>query len=362
MRIAEGLGILLHHVGVTPKPSQLQLHLTDYCNLRCVFCPTKTFISEENLDIKRELSTEQWLDLIGQATALGVEEFHICGGGEPFFFQNKALAVMERIKELGKSGEIITNGTLLKPDLIKKIVEMGWDKMTFSIDGPRAGIHDAIRAPPSFESIIRNIHAITREKNNVGKGKPQLCIHFVVCNLNYISIPEMVPLCKHLGVDTFLIQALNLWSKDILQYKLTDEQGLGLQTILNEAHAEAEKIGLSTNIPPFLEHDLFSKANAMDKAMADIGSGNSFLDVPCYMPWYNLSVFADGRILPCFILRDQGVSFKECTLAEAWNSDYFKAIRKKMLANSPGKDCARCNPWSLTKTEEIRDALRESAT
>lgn len=349
----------LHNPHEQCCPYQLQLHLTDFCNLRCVFCPTRTFVPDEKLDRNKELSTKQWLELIEQAAALGVEEFHICGGGEPFFFQNKALAVMAHIKELQKYGEIITNGTILTPDSIRMLVEMGWDKMTFSIDGPNAEVHDAIRAGPSFERIVRTIQEITREKQNTGKKKPQLCVHFVVCNLNYRSIPEMIPLCKHLGIDTFLIQALNIWSDEIVQYKLTDKQETELQTILKEAHAEAKKAGLSTNIQDFLRHDLFSKANVMDKAMTDIISGESFLNVPCYMPWYNISVFADGRILPCFILRDRGISFKEHSLAEAWDSDYFRGLREKMLANTLGKDCAKCNPWNLTNTEEIRAALRQ---
>ncbi len=343
--------------GSTLRPYQMQLHLTDFCNLKCIFCPTRTFIKNQNLDANKELSTTEWLDLVEQAAALGVEDFHICGGGEPFFFQSKALAVMGRIKELGKSGEIITNGTMLTPEIIIRLVEMSWDKMTFSLDGPSAKIHDAIRATPCFKRIVVNIQRITEEKTKAKVRKPQLCIHFVVCNLNYKSIPEMIPLCEQLGADTLLIQALNIWSDDIAQYKLSEKQELELQTILKEANSEAEKAGLSTNIPDFLRHDLFSKANIMDKVMTDTPLGLSFLNVPCYMPWYNLSVFADGRILPCFILKRESLSFKEHCLEDIWRSEHFESIREEMLTHRLGDDCAKCNPWSLTKTEEIRQSL-----
>lgn len=358
-RIIEKLKNSFVRGGLTCGPYQIQLHLTDSCNLQCIFCPTKTLLQKGNIDVQKELTTPQWITLIEQAVKLGVEEFHICGGGEPFFFREKALAVMRRIKELGASGEVITNGTMFTSGPIGAIVGMGWDKITFSIDGPTADIHDAIRGRPSFGRIMGAMQEFTRLKKEFNAEKPQLCVHFVVCSLNYKSIPQMIPLCIEAGADTFLIQALNVWSDDILRYKLSEEQEEELQGILKEALAGAKRAGIATNIQDFLRHDLFSKANAMDKAMISHKRGESFLDVPCYMPWYNLSVFADGRCLPCFILRDKGVSFNEHSLAEAWNSNYFKALRGQMLANKLGKDCAKCNPWSLTKTEEIRAALRK---
>lgn len=358
MVLTERLEESLHKWGAVPKPYQIQVHLTDFCNLRCVFCPTKTFVQDEELDKNTELSTGQWLDLIEQAAALGVKEFHICGGGEPFFFREKALAVMRRIKELGASGEVITNGTMFTSDSIGAIVGMGWDKITFSIDGPTADIHDAIRGRPSFGRIVRAMQEFTKLKKELNAEKPQLCVHFVVCSLNYKSIPQMIPLCIGAGADTFLIQALNVWSDDMLRYKLTAEQETELQGTLKETLAEAERAGLATNIQDFLRHDLFSKANVMDKAMADASAADSLTDALCFMPWYNLSVFADGRTLPCFILSDKGLSLKDHTLEDIWESEYFNILRKKMLTGRLSKDCARCNPWNLAKTEEIRAALR----
>ena len=366
-RIAKRLQTHLRNHQEKFYPYQMQFHLTDFCNLRCVFCPTKTLIPDRDLDYKNELTIEQWTDLLEQAAEMGVEEFHICGGGEPFFFHKKAMAVMTKIKELGKHGEIINNGTLLRPESIKHLVEMGWDKITFSVDGPNKEIHDHIRAGTSFETITKNIAIFTQLKEENGLEKPQLCIHFVVCNLNYRSLPEMIPLCQKLGVDTFLIQALNIWSDQINDYKLNNEQEKELQGILREAHGDAEKRGISTNIPDFFKHDLFHKANVMDEAMMGAAeldhkekvSQFPLLSAPCYMPWYNISVFADGRVLPCFILRDPGVSFKENTLEEIWESEYFRSLRQQMLTNKLGKDCAKCNPWSFTKTEEIRAQLKK---
>ena len=80
---------------------------------------------------------------------------------------------------------------------------------------------------------------------------------------------------------------------------------------------------------------------------------------PCYYPWYNLAIFADGIVKPCYMLKTGGVSLFEHTLDEIWESGYFFEIRKQMLDNRLTGDCAQCNPWSFSKTKEIRGRLVE---
>ena len=64
-------------------PTQLQFHLTNFCNLKCIFCPTRALVRSEDLKVEKELSTKEWLRILNEAIELGVQEFHICGGGEP---------------------------------------------------------------------------------------------------------------------------------------------------------------------------------------------------------------------------------------------------------------------------------------
>jgi radical SAM protein with 4Fe4S-binding SPASM domain len=98
----------------------------------------------------------------------------------------------------------------------------------------------------------------------------------------------------------------------------------------------------------------------MNKAMIEEvkRSKDPFVSIACYYPWYNISIFADGRALPCFILKDKGENVREKSLKEIWFGKYFNEIREIFLKNKLKEDCSKCNPWNLPKMKEIRNELQ----
>ena len=69
-------------------PIQIQAHFTNFCNLKCFFCPTRTLLKKSEIKKDKELSKDDWFKLINESKELGVKEWHICGGGEPLFDKN----------------------------------------------------------------------------------------------------------------------------------------------------------------------------------------------------------------------------------------------------------------------------------
>lgn len=341
--------------GENAGPMIAQLHLTNRCNLRCVFCPTRTFMTSEDVDRQKELSREDWLDLIDQGEAMDIEEWHICGGGEPLFFTETAYDVMKKIKSLGRHGEIITNGTLFDERFAKMLCENKWDKITFSIDAPDPETYNKIRGVNLLPKVIENLKLFKRYRQ---RGGPRIAVHFVVCDLNFRLIPLMIKFCKNHGIDEFLLNALNEWSEDIKIFALGKDEKKELGPILKDALKLCNKHGIDTNISSFIDEDFVDHANHMADAMKEQSKNTgSLTEVPCFSPWYNISIFSDGRILPCFILKDKGVSIKDRSLSEIWSGTYFESVRKSMLEGNLSKDCMMCNPWSLGKTKEIRKKL-----
>jgi len=341
-------------------PTQVQLHLTNYCNLKCLFCPTRALLDKGQLDRKKELTKERWFEIIEEGTRLGVKEWHICGGGEPMFFTNESLLIMERIKESKGYGEIITNGTFLGSEVAKRLVEMNWDMVYISLDAPDAEIQNFLRGTECFKKIIQGVKNLVSWKRKLKSKKPLLKFHMVVCNKNYRMIPGMIELADKLGVDEVLLNALNIWKPEINKLKLNRTQEQELNGILRVARRLALKFGIKTNIDDFLSFNFVEKANIMNEAMKEEHKtrGEGLLSVPCYYPWYNISIFADGRSLPCFILKDEGESVKEKSLKEVWLGSYFEEIRRMFLKNELKEDCSKCNPWNLPKMKEIRNELR----
>lgn len=344
-----------------PKgPVQVQAHLTNFCNLKCSFCPTRTLLNESEIKKEKELTKNRWFKLIEESKELGVKEWHICGGGEPLFDPNLAYDVLIKIKKEGFHGELITNGTLFTEKMIQDLVEQEWDKVTFSIDGYNAKIHNSIRGVYCFKGTVKNIKIFSQYKKKLGKDKPKLSFHTVVCNKNHSTFSSLFKLAKKLNVQDVLFNALNIWSEYIKRLELSEKQQNELNKRLENLENLAKKLHIGTNISEFQKLDMFNKANKIVQAMENESEKeNSILAAPCYMPWYNMSIFADGRVQPCFILQDVGESCREKSLKNIWHSPYFNNIRQAMINKRLNVACSRCNPWSFSKNKEIHDELRK---
>jgi MoaA/NifB/PqqE/SkfB family radical SAM enzyme len=337
-------------------PYQIQLHLTNLCNLKCHFCPTRTFTKNKN----PELTIPEWNTIIDDGNEIGVKEWHICGGGEPFFFANTAGSVIGRIKGYGRHCEIITNGSLFNDALIKNLVAIEVDKITFSVDGSNAMVHEKIRGAKCFDAIVNNLKLFNHWKKKMGKDKPYISFHTVLCNKNYTDIINIIKLAAEVDAQSVLVNALNIWSDDIKDYELNDTQKTELHEILDKAHTYAAHLKINTNIAEFMQLNLFDKANMMDESIYGNQKNISLSQVPCYIPWYNISIFSDGECRPCFILKQKGPSLKHESLREIWLGNYFNKTRDSMMENKKNSDCAKCNPWSFYKNKEIREHIWKS--
>lgn len=94
------------------KLFSLNLRLTDMCNYRCIYCGT-----EDNRCRKceRELSTDEYIDLIHQAAELGAKSVVLGGNGEPTFTKNVSL-ILQEIHKLDMVPIMFTNAYIFGND------------------------------------------------------------------------------------------------------------------------------------------------------------------------------------------------------------------------------------------------------
>jgi MoaA/NifB/PqqE/SkfB family radical SAM enzyme len=350
--------LLKWSVNKKTPPLQIQIHFTNFCNLDCVFCPTKALVKD--LDRRNELSEDELIRLVKEGNKLGVEEWHICGGGEPLYFKDTALKVMQLIKESGKVGELITNGTLITKDTCKKLVEMGWDKITLSLDSPIKQVNDHIRGKDSFDKVVNAAKAITQYKLELNNNKPSISFHMVVCNKNYTHIPLLIELAKKVGCTGVIINTLNIWSKETEKLRLNDKQIKELKSCLNAAKDKAEESKIDHNINDFSSLELFKNASRMKRVYTNRSKNSKQIFCSlCYMPWFNISIFPDGRTSPCFLLKGEWDKVKEKNLKEIWYGPYFNKIRKRLLQEGIKDECDRCNSYNVIDNERLYKCIQK---
>lgn len=142
-------------------PTHVMIELTDYCNLNCMHC-YKNGASKTPVFIEKNKIINAINELVSHGTL--ILEFT---GGEctyhPNFFE--IIDYCGRIKEL-KIIAIITNGTNLSEDLIKKLQPHN-KKIVFSIslDSYEKELHDNFRGTNgAFDRVIKSLNLLKKYK------------------------------------------------------------------------------------------------------------------------------------------------------------------------------------------------------
>ncbi|GAB6286419.1 MAG: 12,18-didecarboxysiroheme deacetylase [Methanoregula sp.] len=169
-------------------------NLTDRCNLRCIHCYGK---SGPGHTTEGELTTAEALTVIDDLADMGVPLI-LFTGGEPLLRED----IWELTRHAGSRGlkmALSTNGTLITPDIARRIKESGIEYAGISLDGAKAGTHDRFRnSPGAFE---RTIHAFAACK----KAGLRCGVRVTLTKENCPELEALVDLSISLGASRFCL-------------------------------------------------------------------------------------------------------------------------------------------------------------
>jgi len=357
--------------GKRQPPFKIDLELHRRCNLKCWSCSRRSDPNYEKINEyskKIEMPKENWLRIIEEARDLDVREWHIAGGGEPMFLPEVTMGVMNFIKKFGMLGIITTNGVLWNSKHIEETVKMGWDRIHFSIDGPDARTHDYLRnVPGTFEKVVKNVKLFEKIKKKYKSDKPMLNMNTVLSVENYKKLPEMVELAHKMSIEYMFVEPLIVYSKYGETLKLKEQHIKDFPIYLENAVRLAEKYGIINNFSGLdqnLDTQLIRKSSAMNEILkSDIekvdemnlkGFVKDFLSVPCYKPWFHMTIKCDGRVTSCDVPITGGDNIKNKSLADVWNGTYFENLRNLLKSKQIPEFCNLCNPSHTTQRRRFR--------
>ena len=143
--------------------------LTTYsCNFRCVYCFEESVKEDVFLDKETSDLIIRWL--IKRAEKKGFKGIHLVYyGGEPLLNIRPIYDISWHIKEWAQNCgvdfgfSIITNGSLVRPELMDKFLTVGLKHIRISIDGDRDAHNKKrpfIDGRPTFDLLIDNIKTV----------------------------------------------------------------------------------------------------------------------------------------------------------------------------------------------------------
>lgn len=344
--------------GVPDNPITVELNPTNRCNSKCLSC----WLREFKLGQSEELSKEELLRIVKEASELNVKEFRIPGSGEPLT-KPEIMEVLRAVKEHKMNGLLITNGTLLDENRIKELVTIGWDFLTISLDGPNPKTNDYLRGLDGyFEKVIFNLELLKKIKIKEKKEKPILRFNVVLSNKNYDRIQGIFELANKYDCKDVQIQTLTVWGEEGGKLRLNKGEMKRFQSSIKEIKKFAYEKGILTNIESFTDKDLIEKTDKMDEVIQkNKKEKNKFLNLPCFEPWYNMIILPNGVVAPCSISGGKnGDSLKNKSLRSIWFGENFNTLRQNLLNNQLPEYCKTCCVAVHIENQRIKKELKNA--
>jgi len=137
------------------KVNYLRISLTDRCNFNCRYCVPK----EPSLQVSHHQVAryEEILKLVDVGVGLGITKVRITGG-EPFvrkgiFSFLKKLCLIKELKDIS----ITTNASLLTPERLQRLWDMGIKRLNFSLDTLDPEKFSYITGRDQFQNVFNTI-------------------------------------------------------------------------------------------------------------------------------------------------------------------------------------------------------------
>jgi MoaA/NifB/PqqE/SkfB family radical SAM enzyme len=253
--------------------STLQIEITNDCNLACSICWRA--LRGHSLSVKN-LSFETFKKILDKMTCFfPVREVNVQGLGEPLLCPD-VTPILAYAKSKNMATWFVTNGTSLDEPTAKKLVEIGIDKIRFSVDSSDPEVYARIKKGSSLEKVVRNIQELNECKKRSGKSYPVIALNSVVMRQTWKGLGDLVRLAAALGAEDLALIPLVNFSK-----------GLSVEEEQVDFYGEA-----------FRERFLALKKQARE-AGVDVNLGISMETRATHFCRYGFYIDVDGGVHPC---------------------------------------------------------------
>ena len=264
-------------------PEIVQIEGTNICNAKCVFCPRDDMHRRQGV-----MDMALFKKIVDECALLGITHVRVHNYGEPFIDRQLVEKVRysktRGIQEVG----MISNGSLISDQVARGMIDAGLDAINISIDAGGKDTFERTRLGLKYDTVIANVERLVRLRAELGRTRPKLILSFV------------------------------------RQSDSEDERAF-----IEHWRGIADKIHVT---------DLHNWAGTLNR--------ESDVTFPCYRPWLTFTVLWDGRVSLCcadFDGREILGDLRTSTIAEIWNAEPYRRVRKLHLESGGPDICRACD-------------------
>ncbi len=276
---------------VATVPPHVDIELTNICDLACEFC--ETLVMKRN---KGLMTFKTFKKVVDQCHAIGVRSVKLNLWGESVL--NKKLC--EMVEYAKQNTNLIlqfnTNANRLAPEISRRLVAAGLDRLTVSVDGITKETYEKLRVRGKYERVFDNIHRLFELKKSLGANKPHVTLQIIRTTENH---HEIAPFVEYWGKYADQVSVTNISitaTESVLRFSLREKKGRGKK--------------------------------------------------PCEQPWQRISVLWDGTVTVCCFDFEGLLAIGHIdrnSLLELWRGEKMAELRKRHASlDFQGLICNTC--------------------
>ncbi len=318
--------------------------LTPRCTLDCQMC--YCHLTEAQMGGRKELPTEEWIEIIDTAYKRGMYAV-LLTGGECLLYKG-FWEIYDHCRELGLVVSINSNGTLITDAAVEHFKASPPRQIQISLYGSSEETYYKVTGHRVYGKVIENILKL----KNAG-----LHVTIAVTPNKYLveDIPSILKFAKdhqiEYSMNSALVQANEDTGRDIEDYGMTLEQRIRAIELYDQFEGRTKYENQERVCIPDLKDHLTEK-----------------LGLWCSAGRCAFNITWDKKMVPCFWLSSAAVDYDALGFDESWKR--MNEAAKNFVPPAECTDCKyvkACHPCALVRTDPKnpghcnRDYCRETA-
>jgi MoaA/NifB/PqqE/SkfB family radical SAM enzyme len=339
--------------GYSPHPKNLTFFLTYRCNLRCNVCGqwgitgyVKKFSDKE---ISDELEIAALKRVVDEVSSFK-PQITMCGG-ETLLYKDW-FEFMSHVKSRQLECVLTTNGTMLAKNA-EKIVDLGLDKLSLSLDGPEK-IHNTARgADNAFQMAICGIELVNEYKKKKNKKTPIIEIGCTISDQNYAHLEEVADIVESLNVRALIFLHLFFLKDNVFKRQETlFQEFFQTESVLwsgyrynpqlldvDELVRKLKEIKNNQRKFEVIIYPDFTDQEIKEYYNSPVFLSSSYKNV-CLAPWTSVYILPNGDVSPCSSFVAGNI--RDGSFSQIWNNKKFKNFRRELRKRKFFPVCSRC--------------------
>jgi len=304
---------------------------TSRCNLKCRTCYFH-LLGTHFEDMRPEV-----YERIRRELLPGLQEIYLSGAGEPFL----APIFYEMLDDMlgaGKRVWVITNGTIIRPRWIERLVRAP-SVIMVSLDGATPEVLEHIRPGAGFDRVLEFMKTVKEIMDRSAHPAFEFQLSWVVTRSNVHQLTDCIELAHRFGIRTVAFSSFVTGGRED-EFARESLMGSPEEVLPHWERARQRGLELGIHVPPIVFDCRDRPEEERRRWQPTLYDAKGRIR-QCPIPWWSTYIETDGSVRPCCVFPVIG-NILEKPFREIWNGPAYRELRRTVNTPDMPEPCKQC--------------------